>query len=325
MVYGILVLALLGVTVYLLAVKKEVRAFREQIRFALENETNAGVTTCTFDRDMCAVGCAINRLLEGRREERARQSAFEGEIKHIFTNISHDLRTPLTSASGYLQLLQTEGVSEEKRLAYAGAAAARLSVLAALTEQLLQFSQTFEKKELQIETVNVSDVLREVLAGFYGDFQARGFHVAFDIPDEPFHVLGEGEALGRIFFNLVNNALVHGTGQFCVKVDLERGEIQFLNGVSDPRGMDTERLFERFYVVDSSRSRRTTGLGLAIVHGLVTRAVKSTPHFMEICLGCPFVCPERKADAPPCSMVRQLGPGGPVRVPATVFPFCPVS
>jgi signal transduction histidine kinase len=256
-------------------------------------------------------------------------------MRHALTNISHDLRTPLTSAIGYLQLLEDEKLSDEQRGAYAATARAKLESLTVMLDQLMAFSRMIEQgsEQRDLEQVNLSSLLRTSLAIWYDDLRLAGFEVKTDIPEQPVLVIANSQSLQRIIQNLVGNALAHGYGLLRVSLVLGGAEkirvggtgagettnvqagasnkaaadkgtvdknmadkgaadhswaiMSFANRVAEPDALQAERLFNRFYTADVSRSGKGTGLGLAIVRSLAVAyggdaAVRQDGDLLEI-------------------------------------------
>ncbi len=184
------------------------------------------------------------------------------EFQRDLASLSHDIRTPLMGAKGYLRLAQDEGdeVGRTRRLA---AAEARLDDMGALLDQLFAYAQASDPDlALDLAPVAVLPALADVLVGQFPAFERRGWEPRVDFEDEALSVDADAEALARIFENLVANALRHGSGPLAVG---QRGAcVTFANEVSDPAALDPERLFERFYRADDARSAAGSGLGLAV-------------------------------------------------------------
>ena len=184
------------------------------------------------------------------------------EFQRDLASLSHDIRTPLMGAKGYLRLAQDEGdeVGRARRLA---AAEARLDDMGALLDQLFAYAQANDPDlAFDLAPVAVLPALADVLVGQFPAFERRGWEPRVDFEDEGLSVDADAEALARIFENLVGNALRHGSGPLAVE---QRGAcVAFANEVPVPAAFDPERLFERFYRADAARSEVGSGLGLAV-------------------------------------------------------------
>ena len=203
------------------------------------------------------------------------------ELKQAITNVSHDLKTPLTSAVGYLQLIRSDKLPEEEKREYLNIIEKRLEALTLLLDELFEFTKIYEGKiEAQTERTNVSNALCDVLSLHYEDFTAKGITPLVSLPESPVYISADSAMLKRIFQNLVQNALIHGTGNISVIVNPD-ARIIFKNSIENPEKIDAGRLFERFYTADISRSSKTTGLGLAICKELVERQSGKIDAFVE--------------------------------------------
>ena len=271
MVFAVVTLAavLLVCAARLFLIKQDLKRMCVQQQAMQNTDTNAQFTTATHDADVCALADGLNTMLIRHKAQTMEHRSAEANMRQALTNISHDLRTPLTSALGYLQLMEAAGISDEKRGEYAAIVQAKLKMLSALTEHLFAYSRIFERQNLRLEKVNICNVLRDVLAGFYDDFVQKGFDVQLSIPETPVYILGEEEAFRRIFQNLIQNALVHGSRKFTIALNEKAGEIVFSNCAEGIPAMDVSHIFDRFYTFDAARTKKHTGLGLAIVKALV--------------------------------------------------------
>ena len=189
-------------------------------------------------------------------------------------NISHDLRTPLTSVIGYIQLLEDEDLSEEEREKYKEILLSRAKSLEGLIEGFYDLSRLESGDyRLELESVNLQNTLCEILASFYNDFESRGIKPQIDIDEKAPPIIVDANAVRRIFTNLIQNVLKHDGKNFSVTLKQEDGLIvtAFANDAPQLGQEDAEHLFERFYTADRMRSGQNTGLGLAIVKELAEK------------------------------------------------------
>jgi len=242
--------------------KHDIQSLSRQLEQIKLSDTNARLTTATSDRDIAELCNSMNAVLDKRREAVIEAQTRNAEFKRAITNISHDLRTPLTSAIGYLQMAREGGSSQHLEIVEE-----RLKSLTALMNSLFEYAKIIEgQTELNMENVSLCDILRDVVAQLYGDFTAKGFEVSVDIPDEPVFAVCDRSAATRVTQNLVKNALEHGCEWFSVSVS--DVEIVFRNCVREIADLDTKQIFERFYTADLSRTSGNAGLGLAIAKEL---------------------------------------------------------
>lgn len=230
---------------------------------------------------LVALARSLNAGLERECERRIAAERAQGAFQQDLASLSHDIRTPLAGAQGYLQLYgRTE--DEAARARCLDEAAARLAAMRELTDRLFEYSKAADAASpLSADRVEVLPVLAAVLAGAYPQFAERGWDPAIDFADEAVCALADEEALSRVFANLVANALRHGTAAPRIEQRLEaQGRsasadatvaVTFSNRVADAGSIDADRLFERFYRADGARSGGGSGLGLAIVTSLCKR------------------------------------------------------
>lgn len=216
----------------------------------------------------------LNELLELRQEERALYRRKEQELRRQIANVSHDLRTPLTSILGYLQLLEGDNLSLEKRLEYFQVIEGRARTLQSFIVSFYDLSR-IEGGELPIERerVDLARVLSDQLAAAYEQIEEAGLDMKVDIASDLPQVWADSSAVTRVFSNLLTNALSHGTDTLSVRLYREKDKLvsAFSNRADELTVEDTNHVFERFYTADKMRTGQSTGLGLAIVKALVER------------------------------------------------------
>ena len=243
------------------ATKEITGAFAE--RLATDTNTLIDVAGDAYAKRLAA---EINVQLRKLREQRHRYVQGDAELKAAVTNISHDLRTPLTAIQGYLDLLEQVDLPEDGAR-YVEMIKNRAEHLTALTEELFRYSVLLsEGKELTREPVVLNAALEESVAGFYAVFTERGITPRIRMPEEKVVRLLDASALSRVFSNLLNNALKYSDGDLEIELT-EEGKLTFSNTAKDLDGVQVGKLFDRFYTVDTAR--RSTGLGLAIAKTLV--------------------------------------------------------
>ncbi len=210
---------------------------------------------------------AVNRRLEEGRQLRLETSRREQELKYTMACISHDIRTPLAGAMGYLQLLEGE---PERQDDYLGIVKKRLEELEALLEELFLYTR-LQDAPLPLECGPMAALppLWEALAEFYPQLEAAGVEPELRFDREDMAIRANPEALGRVYRNLIANALRHGGGGLAISGG--EGEIRFSNELLPGSRPDPERLFDRFYQSSPARAKGGAGLGLSIVRELMER------------------------------------------------------
>ncbi len=257
------VIAALGVKIYLL--KKSISEIEILFVECLSADTNMLVTVSSRDKNIRSLAGKINVQLKELRRQRHRFQQGDTELKNAVTNISHDLRTPLTAICGYLDLLEkTEKSAEAER--YLKIIGERCEVLKNLTDELFRYSVIMSAKEDTPEEIVLNSLLEESLAGFYAVLVGRGITPEIVMPDK--HVIRTAgrESLLRVFSNILGNVVKYSDGDLRVELT-EQGRIIFENSAQNLDEIKVGRLFDRFYTVESASN--STGLGLAIAKTLV--------------------------------------------------------
>lgn len=245
--------------------KKSACEIREKIAEKLSGDTNTLIDISSADKDMRELAAALNDELAKLREERRLCKQGDTELKDAVTNISHDLRTPLTAMCGYLDLLEREEMSGSVRQ-YLEQIENRTEVMKQLTEELFRYSVVAAAKEFDLERLCVNDVLEESLATFYGAISQQGIIPEITITERRIERITDRSALTRVFGNIITNALKYSSGDLLVEMT-EECVITFANSSDNLGKISAERLFDRFYTVETGNN--STGLGLSIAKLLV--------------------------------------------------------
>ena len=265
----ILLLIVVGILAFRLwCYRKQIKHISEELSMIAEEDTNYRLSSC------CAVGKTeeviqkTNQMITRYREMEVKLKRENTAYRESITSISHDIRTPLTSAKGYIQMMQGKEVSQEKREEYAAIVERRLDDVKDMLDQLFEYAR-IEAGEMawEPEVLNAGNLFAETLSMFYDDFVKRDCEPEVEITQQPCHINGDRHAFVRIVENLMKNALVHGKGGYRMSLQCEEGNVvlRVSNKTDSIEEKEIERIFDRFYTTDQSRSRKTTGLGLAIV------------------------------------------------------------
>jgi signal transduction histidine kinase len=248
--------------------KRDIRRLGLDLREILKGDTHAKLRTGTKDKDMVILVDEMNALLEKSQRDFIESKRTQADLKRAVTNISHDLRTPLTSAKGYVQLLENGGLNNETTQRYLATVRGRLDTLTLLMDSLFAFTQAVEDS-LTLTRVNAANILRDVLSDNYEELVSRGFAVESEISDVPLFVTADEGALKRVLLNLITNVYTHGKDY--LRLTLNGGAIEITNKADGLKNVNTEHIFERFYTADAARTHKRTGLGLAIAKELTQK------------------------------------------------------
>lgn len=263
---AILAVVVLALLLKIHMLKKAAKEIEDAFADRLETDTNTRIDISSGDRSMRRLADAVNRELGRLRAERLRFQQGDTELKQAVTNISHDLRTPLTAICGYLDMLEEEEKPENVER-YVAIIRNRSDMLIRLTEELFRYSIIHSReKELAREPVVINHVLEQSVAAFYTALRERNIIPRIQMPEEKVIRMLDRSALSRVCSNLIHNAIKYSDGD--LEVTLEpTGEIIFANTAEGLDEVQAGRLFDRFYTVETAR--RSTGLGLAIARNLV--------------------------------------------------------
>lgn len=261
---GILVLIILVLSAKIYFLRKSAREISEAFRDRLTADTNTLIDISSRDPRMRNLASEINNGLRILRDERHRYLLGDTELKEAVTNISHDIRTPLTAIGGYLDLLEREEINDNARR-YFSQIRNRTEVLISLTEELFGYSMVKSATNLKTERLDVVRLLEESLLSFYAVMKERGIEPKIELPTEPVIRELDKSAVNRVFSNIISNALKYSDGDLSVSMT-DSCKITFSNTASKLDAVTAGRLFDRFFTVESGQNR--TGLGLSIAKTL---------------------------------------------------------
>ena len=264
------VCAVLAVVCVLLAVKicfmrKSCDEIIEKLDLIMSEDTNAKITVVSGDKQMQRLAAELNRRLRRIRKDQLRYISGDRELKDAITNISHDLRTPLTAIMGYLQLMK-EIPKSEKLEQYLEIIKGRAEAMKQLTDELFRYSVVLSEQDSQPEQTDVNKVLEDSVMSYYGAMSEKGITPTVDICEEKITRFVDPTALARVFANLMNNAIKYSGGDLAITL-AQPCVITFSNKAQELSSTQVERLFDRFYTVEAAH--KSTGLGLSIARTLV--------------------------------------------------------
>jgi signal transduction histidine kinase len=232
----------------------------------LSNESNTLLTISTGDKQIRHFAVELNKQLRILRKQRQQYLSGDRELKEAVTNISHDLRTPLTAICGYLELLEGEEKSASVKR-YIDIINNRIEALKHLTEELFQYSVILASENDTVkEKIVLGDMIEESIAGFYAVLKEHGINPNIQLPQNKVVRYLNPTNLSRVLSNLLNNAIKYSDGDLDITLT-EAGNIKFTNTASGLNEVQVGKLFDRFYTVEAARD--STGLGLAITRTLI--------------------------------------------------------
>ncbi|MBP2110376.1 sensor histidine kinase [Paenibacillus silagei] len=259
---------------HLLVLRRELGRMTGQLRRYNERTTGKKLEVNLFDKRLESLAGQINRQSDLVVEAEANRRRTENELRQAISNMSHDIRTPLTSIFGYIQLLEVEPITPEEKREYLDVVKNRTKRLQALLNDFFELS-LIESADHQLKTERIvmTVLLSDTLVGFYDSFNERGLTPDIRLPKEPVAVYADESAVRRVVENLLINTLKHATGQvsICFKRRETTAELRIVNEARDLSDMDVRLLFDRFYTVDRTRSGQGSGLGLSIAKSLMNK------------------------------------------------------
>ena len=247
----------------IIAMKLSIKELREGYEERAGIHTNTVLTVSSRDKEILELAKTLNKTIVKLRDSYNRYEHGDQEIKSAITNISHDLRTPLTAISGYLELAQRQDCSPEMDK-YLTIIKGRTEHMKKLTEELFEYSivtggEITEEKQ----DVNIGKLLEDCIMNYYPALKARGIAPVIDITEEKIVRNLYPTYVERIINNLFSNALKYSSGDLEISLS-DDGRLRFANSAPNLSSVDVSKLFDRFFTVENARSS-STGLGLSIV------------------------------------------------------------
>lgn len=268
MIYGLLCIIILALCAKIYLLKRSAREIADEFADRLQTDTNTLIDICSCDKDMLYLADSINKQLKMLRKEHLQYHQGNTELKNAITNISHDIRTPLTAIYGYLDMIQKTD-DPEKQARYISIMKDRAELMKQLTEELFRYSIIVsDESDMETEEVFVNQVLAESISSFYPVLTNKGITPQIDFTDKRIMRNVNKADLSRVFANLLNNAVKYSDGDLVITLS-DTGEITFSNTAKELSMVEVEQLFDRFYTVEAAH--HSTGLGLSIARTLVER------------------------------------------------------
>lgn len=254
--------------------RKEINNVTNQLIKINSNKTNSKILLFFRNKNLENLALEINKTLEEKNKTEVRYKRMDLELRQAIANMSHDLRTPLTSIIGYIQLIEDGSLSEDERKEYINIVKNRSKSLQILISSFYDLSRLEAKEyKFELKSLSLSNILCDILASFYNDFLIKGIEPAIEIDSNSSLVIGDEIAIKRVFSNLVGNMLKYGEKSVHISLK-EQGNFIYIVFKNDAPGLseeDVSHLFDRFFTVDRTRNGKNTGLGLAITKELINQ------------------------------------------------------
>lgn len=267
-----LIITLVSVII-LISYRRQVKNICRQLAFISKHNSNMIVTQNISSTDITELIEQINSLLECQKKQKIDYQIKDSNLKEIITNLSHDIRTPLTSLDGYFQLL-VESDSKADRERYTVIIRSRIKSLKEMLDELFTYTKLQnDSYKLDVIPLNINKLFCNTIFSFYDDFKGSNIEPNIQITDEQLSVMCNEAAIKRVLQNIIKNGLEHSENHIEISLQKVDGKaiIKFRNRYSNSERIDIDLIFDRFYKADKARSRTSTGLGLAIAKGLVIK------------------------------------------------------
>ena len=253
--------------------QRQVKDICRQLAFLMKHDSNMLIHREFGLGGIGMLSDRLNDLLELRRKEKQYYQEKETLIADTYTNLSHDIRTPLTSLDGYFQLMEAcENVEEQRR--YLNIIHERIHSLNEMLEELFMFTKLKnESYRLELTSCCINRILKETVFSYYDDWVRREIQPDIQITEEQLYIDGNKQGLSRIIQNVIKNGLDHGEKKIRIVLKREQNQavLRISNQVTASEHIDIEHVFDRFYKADAARSKTSTGLGLSIAREFVRR------------------------------------------------------
>ena len=267
----IILAILLSYIIYLQ--RRQIKLICHQMAFINNNNTNKMVTQEINSKHISELVDNINGMITNQKTHDINVMHNSNNLKETITNLSHDIRTPLTSLDGYFQLLK-ESTSDKEKDKYSRIIQSRIDSLKIMLDELFTYTKLQDDNyTLDLEKSNFNKLLTTTLFSFYDEFNTKGIEPQIDICDEQLSVYCNQAAVIRVIQNIIKNSFEHSLSEMKITLQKIDGKAVLVcsNNVDGEDDIDITMVFDRFYKSDVSRTQSSTGLGLSIAMGLTEK------------------------------------------------------
>lgn len=246
--------------------KKSINEIEADFKYILKSDTNNIIFITSEDRNIKKLTNSLNKELTNLRNQKLQYENGNQELQRLITDISHDLRTPLTAISCYTETLEEEKLNkaQEECIEIINN---KTKELISLAEQLRDLSTGIDKeRKIKKEKCCINDILEETIASYYNSFEIKNIVPNIDICKKKIYKNIDKDMIIRVFENLISNAIKYSDGNCDIKLK-EDGRMYFINKASKLDMTTVKKIFNRYYTVESIE--KYSGLGLSIVRKLV--------------------------------------------------------
>lgn len=246
--------------------KKSIKEIVNSLDKILKSDTNSLLTISSGDKDIKKLASELNKELKILRKEKIQYENGNQELKRTITNISHDIRTPLTAIMGYIDLIKDDKENDKKQ-EYIEIIERKANELKILTDDLFDFSRILDiGSKMKKEECCINDILEESLVSFYNIFKENKIVPKVEICKEKIYKKIDKNMITRVFENIFSNVCKYSNGDLKVILD-NKGKITFINKALSLDETTVKKIFDRYYTVENAR--KATGIGLSIAKQLI--------------------------------------------------------
>ena len=247
-------------------IQKQLKEISQKLEKIQDTDSDENIMMFTDEQALMELLVQINRLLENQRKMKVDYRRSQISAKKMLSNISHDIKTPMTVILGYLEIMRINGDKEDEMLLKVEQKAKRVMEL--INQFFTLAKLEAGDMELEISRINICEVCRENILDFYELLKQKEFHVEVKIPEEAVFIMGNKEALHRILYNLISNVIRYGLdGRYLGLVLRSVKNDVYIDVIDKGKGIEKEfagNVFERLFTMEDSRNRRIQGNGLGL-------------------------------------------------------------
>ena len=247
-------------------IQKQLKEISQKLEKIQDTDSDENIMLFTDEQALMELLVQINRLLENQRKMKVDYRRSQISAKKMLSNISHDIKTPMTVILGYLEIMRINGDKEDEMLLKVEQKAKRVMEL--INQFFTLAKLEAGDMEQEISRINICEVCRENILDFYELLKQKEFQVEVKIPEEAVSIMGNKEALHRILYNLISNVIRYGLdGRYLGLVLRSVKNDVYIDVIDKGKGIEKEfagNVFERLFTMEDSRNRRIQGNGLGL-------------------------------------------------------------
>lgn len=270
----VLVIIIAFLLAYIISMKKEMINISKQLNEYNNFQTEKKIDINLINKELELLAESINRHIQISNELKLKEIKSKEELKEMIANISHDLRTPLTSIIGYVQMIKIKADNNIKNTEYLNKIESKARDLENMLEDFFSLSVLDSVDySLNLEYLDISEILCDTLVEFYESLAKRGIEPDIKI-NQVGKIIGERKSIMRIIENLMSNILKYSSENVCIELFQSNNMVSLvvINSVEEDKEIDVRRIFDKFHKCsDKSRTTKSTGLGLFIVKTLMEK------------------------------------------------------